>query len=372
MTTQLLTGYEPRLSSNYTQKRSWRLSLRNLGTMLNVLPPQAISLDAAAAALYHKEFYVRYNAAQLLSRRGDRDARLIMQQALTDGSPPTRASVARFLHGFSWYAAEPLIKQVLQDPDSRVREGVIYSLCDYRLLSAYQLMVTVLQDEADNVRSAAVWGLRECRDPAAVPVLQAALQADDFEVRIHALEILGLNDMPEAIPVVRQALIDDSQPEVKYAATLSWLELSGESCLPPLMTLIEQTRGSARRAILQGFFHATNYLNIDVTQGMIFEQILHSLELALTDEDPQVKMAVAWPLTWMHHPQATALLKNTYYNEEDDQVKAHILFVAINLLSEAGDELLADGLRSRIPALQEMAVRLQKDLAEGNIATGYE
>ncbi len=341
-----ITGYEPRLSNSHTQKRSWRLPLRNLGAMLNFLPPAAVSLDAAAAALRHKAFFVRYNAAQLLSQRGDRDARLVMQQALTDGEAPTRASAARFLYGFSWYAAQPLINQALQDSDARVREAVISALCDYHLLDAYQLLVEALQDETDSVRSAAVWGLRECRDPAAIPVLEATLLADDIEVRIHALEVLGINDMPEAIPVVRQTISNDPHPDVKYAATLSWLEMSGESCLPDLLALIEQSRGHTRQAILKGFFHATNYLNINLVQGTILEQILSSLTLALTDEMPEARMAVAWLLVWMHHPQATTLLKQAYYQEENGEVKAHFLFVAINLLSEAGSELLADGLRS--------------------------
>jgi len=67
MTTITLTGREPRLTH---KKGHYRLSLRGLGTMLNVLPPEAISLEAAAAALGSKDFYVRYNAARLLRRRG--------------------------------------------------------------------------------------------------------------------------------------------------------------------------------------------------------------------------------------------------------------------------------------------------------------
>jgi HEAT repeat protein len=136
--------------------------------MLNVLPPEAISLTAAAEMLRNEEFYVRYNAAKMLSRRGDRDARLIMQDILTNGEPRSRATVARHLYGFSWFSAEPLIKQALKDADPRVREGAIYSLCDLRELNAYQLMVECLQNEEDDVRAAAAWGLRDCQDPAAV------------------------------------------------------------------------------------------------------------------------------------------------------------------------------------------------------------
>src|SRR5512139_3646938 len=96
------TGREPRLAY---KKGHYRLSLRGLGTMLNILPPESIALDAAEAALRNKDFYVRYNAARLLRRRGDRDARTIMEDALLNGDVPTRSSVACELYGFSCYSA---------------------------------------------------------------------------------------------------------------------------------------------------------------------------------------------------------------------------------------------------------------------------
>jgi HEAT repeat protein len=365
-----ITGHEPRLSIRDRKQGRWHLSLRGLATMLNALPPEAISLDAVSAALHHKEYFVRYNAAKLLSRRADRDARLIMQEALTAGNAPTRASAARFLSGFSWFAAEPLIKQALQDPDSRVREAAIYALCDMRQLNAYQLMVEVLQNEADNVRMAAVWGLRECQDPASIPVLEATLLADDYEVRVKALEIMGMNDLPQAIPVVKNAL-NDPHPEVKYAATLSWIELAGEKGLPALIRLIESAASQARPSMLKGFFHATNYLRIDLTKEQNLDPTLQALETALADEAPEVRKAAVWPLVWIRHSRATALLKQTYHQEQDDEVKAHILYVTFNLLSEAGDELLADGLQSKASPVREMAEEIKQNLADGTVARIY-
>src|SRR5687768_5225051 len=138
-----VTGREPRLASGYTKKGERRLSLRRFATMLNLLPPEAVSLDALAAAVHNEEFFVRFNAAKMLSRRADRDSRLIMQEVLETGEVPSRASVARHLYGFSWFAAEPLIRMALKDKDYRVREAAIYALCDLRELNAYQLMVEI-------------------------------------------------------------------------------------------------------------------------------------------------------------------------------------------------------------------------------------
>lgn len=360
-----ITGHEPRLANGYNKSGQQRLSLRRLATMLNVLPPDAISLDAAQEMLRNEEFFVRFNAAKMLSKRGDRDARIIMQKALAEGESPTRASVARHLYGFSWFAAEPLIKLALQDPDSRVREAAIYALCDLRELNAYQLMVEVLQKENDDVKAAAAWGLRDCQDSAAVPVLEAVLKAEDPEVRIKALESLGQNDTPEAMPVVRNAM-NDIEPDVKYAATLSLLELAGESWLQELSGIIGRTSGVTLQQVLRGFFHATNYLKIDVAKSKAADMMIDALETALLDDVSEVRMAVAWPLAWMRHERTPAILKNAYRRESDSDVKAHMVRVASSLGSDAGEEILGDALHSSDEKVRQIAEKIMEDRNRAN------
>jgi hypothetical protein len=99
-----ITGREPRLARAGGKRR---LSLRGVATMLNMLPPHLISLEAAEAALRSPSFQARYSAAVALSKRGDRAARLVMQRVLADGEVPARASAARHLGGFTWYGVEP-------------------------------------------------------------------------------------------------------------------------------------------------------------------------------------------------------------------------------------------------------------------------
>src|SRR5947207_1823546 len=144
-----ITGREPSLATVYKGQRT--LSAMGLAAMLNVLPASAISLPALAEALRSDSFYVRYSAAQKLAERGDRDARLLVQDILTSGTAPSRASVARQLHHFSWFSAEPLFRQALKDSDLRVREGAVYALCDLRELHAFQLMAEALPGETDRV-----------------------------------------------------------------------------------------------------------------------------------------------------------------------------------------------------------------------------
>ncbi|HTP07136.1 MAG TPA: HEAT repeat domain-containing protein [Anaerolineae bacterium] len=350
-----ITGREPRLAY---KKGHYRLSLRGLGTMLNMLPPESISLDAAEAALRNKDFYVRYNAARLLRRRGDRDARIIMEDALMNGDAPTRASVARELYGFSWFSAEPLLRRALKDDDERVHECAVYALCDLRELRGYQLLVEVLPRENDHVKAAAAWGLHNCQDPEAVPVLQVALTATDPDVRVKVLEALGANDTPEALPVVHGAL-DDPEPEVQYAATLSLVELQSEACFLEIARLIEHTSGSKRQQILRGFFHATNYLLLDVATASTADLVLDALEQALLDPLPEARLAAIWPLAWIRMPRAPIILRRAYDVERDSEVKARIVKIAYNLMSEVRDEILLDASHSSDETVKEAAEQIR-------------
>lgn len=369
MTVQI-TGREPRLALESGRNGQRRLSLRRLATMVNVLPPEAISLEAAAEMLRNEEFFVRYNAAKMLGRRGDRPARVIMEDVLSSGKAPSRASVARHLYGFSWFAAEPLIRKALKDSDPRVREGSIYALCDLQEFNAYQLMIEVLENETDDVRAAAAWGLRDCQDPAAVPVLQVVLKTEDPDVRIKALEALGANDTPEAMPVTRDSM-NDPDPDVKYAATLSLLELSGESWLQELSGIIGRTSGVTLQQVLRAFFHATNYLKIDVAESNAADLMIDSLETALLDDLPDVREAVIWPLAWMRHDRTPLVLRLAYNRETDSKVKAQMVRVVTSLMSEntgasdgipIAEEILKDALESadgkvRLVAEEIMAKR---------------
>jgi len=369
MTETQITGREPRLATGYQKKGERRLSLRRFGTMLNMLPPDAVSLDALAAAIRNDEFYVRYNAAKMLGRRGDRDARLIMEGVLKDGEAPSRASAARHTYGFSWFAAEPLLRTALKDEDSRVREAAVYALCDLREYNAYELLCEVLENEADNVREAATFGLRDDKDPAAVKVLTICMKAKDPDVRIKALEALGQNDTSEAKPVVRDGM-NDPEPRVKYAAVLSLLELSGEEWLKELSGIIGRTSGGTLHQVLRGFFHATNYLRIDVGQSTAADMMIDALETALHDELAEVRKAVIWPMAWMRHERTPGILKRTYNIEQDSEVKAEIVRITTSLMAdnaggntaskEASDFILNEALKSDDEIVREAAENVVK------------
>ncbi len=357
---EIFTGREPVLSQHTAQKRSWRLSWQNLGNLLHLLPPESVSIEAAEAALHHKEFYIRYTAGRLLSRRADRDAWLVMQRALQSEQAPVRASAARFLYGFSWYSAESLLRLGLEDADERVREASVYALCDCYQGAAYQILVQVLEDEIDMLRAAAAWGLRDHRDPAAVAVLEKVLLAEDADVRIQALEVLGANEIPQALPLVLRYLYDPNA-DVRYAAVLSWMELAGEKCLPELAAHAEKRPGAARQPVLRALFHACNYLRIDLARPHLLDAALQLIGMALSDEVPETRLAAVWPLAWIHHPRAGELLRQAYESETVPAIKAQMLHVAYSLFATGREVLLASGQNDPALEVREMAERILEE-----------
>ncbi len=358
---EAISGREPCLSIAEGKRGKQHLSLRGLATLLVNLPPEAIAIEAAAQALCSSDHYVRYSAAESLGRRGDREARLALQDALTTGAPATRASVAHHLCRLSWFAAEPLIRQAFRDEDTRVHECAVYGLCNQGDANAYALLCEILPGEGDNVRLAAAWGLRQQRGEAgAIPVLAIALQAQTSEVRVKALESLGETGLSAATPVIRPAL-SDLDPEVVYAATLSLLEVNGEACLGELASLIVHSGGEQRRSYLRGLFHGTNYLLMNLGASTEAGCVLEALDVALHDPAPATRMAAAAPLAWMRHPAAASRLERAWAEETDSEAQAYIITMAFCLASDAAETLLQKALQSQDERVRSTAEMYWRD-----------
>jgi molecular chaperone DnaK (HSP70)/HEAT repeat protein len=348
-----ITGREPRLSRAHLSGRR-RLSLRRLATALNLMPPESVSLQVIQKALHSADMTARFSAAEMLGRRGDRDARRLVEEVLAHEPPPLRASVARHLHRFAWFGARPLFCRALADADERVRANAVYALCKVRTDDAYRLLAEALADENDTLRLEAAWGLIDSSNAGAVPVLAIAMQAQDPEARAKVLEALGATGAPEALPIARRAL-DDPAVEVRYAAAFCLVELAKEACLPELASAIERTEGPAREAILRGLYHATNYFFVDIASSAHAGLVVDALEAALRDDLAETRFAAAKPLAWMDDDRAAAALCAGYHLEPDGETKARILREAVDVASPGAEELLQDALQSEDALVRETA-----------------
>jgi len=355
--TEKISGHEPSLSRR--KKNKFHLFLQSLTAVFNRIAPEQVSSDAFLAALRSEDSLIRFEAADALARKGDREARLAFENILQTGTSHQRASAVRHLYRFSWFTAEPLFRQALNDEDERVREAAVFSLCKMRAPEAYILAADILQNSSDALRLSAVWGLVIHPDPAAVPVLAVTLQVQNPEIRALTLEVLGATESPDAIPIVKSAL-DDSIPEVQYAATLSWVELAQEACFAELSELIKRTQGWSRRWILRGFFHATNYMRIESGSSPDAVILIQALETALGDDLPEARLSAFLPLAWIRHPLAENILLAGFRNETDGDTKAHMLAAAVHLMSPMANLLLEEAMQSQEPLVRQTAEFLTK------------
>lgn len=348
--------------SSPRQDGRYRLSLRSLATTLNLLPPEAVSLEVLAAALQSPDCLARYAAAEKISLRGDRDARRLVEEALATAPAPARASMVHHLHRFTWLSAEPLLRRALADPDLRVRESAVFALCRLRQPEAVRLAAEALAQGTEGMFLAAVYGVQHHPDAAAVTVLEKTLAALDTATRILALELLGqAEDAAAALPVIRHTLLHDPENEVKYAAVLSFVELTGEDGFAELADIIRRARGWERRWLLRGFFHATNYLLMEVGKSRAIGEVITMLEAALEDDLPEARLQAGMMLAWLRHPMAEFLLRRAYHNETVADIRARLLVNAVDLMSPLRRELLADALTSPSILLRLTAEFLQRE-----------
>jgi HEAT repeat protein len=210
----------------------------------------------------------------------------------------------------------------------------------------------------------AIWGAYSNPGAGAIPVLEFALAALDPKIREQALEVLGATGSTQAIPAVRAALADRDL-NVKYAATLSWVELAGESCFAELAGLLVTARGEERHALLRGFFHATNYMGLYIAIGPASDAIITALQAALADDLPQTRIAAASPLAWIRHPLAEQALLKGFQRESDGDVKAHMLTLAANYSSPVAGEMLHAALEDDDLLVRQTGEYLQELIQKG-------
>lgn len=325
----MITRREPALSSR--PKRGWKLSPRRLATLIGNIAPDAISLPAVEEMLTSTDALVRYWAAELLAKRGDRDARLILERHLAEGRPITRASVARHLHALSWFSAEPLLRVALVDAEPRVRENAIFALCTVATYDAYQMAAGALNTETDDmVLLAAAVGLRQREDPEAAPLLGHALRADDPEVRIKALESLAENATPPTIPIIEAALLDDD-PDVLDAAAQSLIDVRGADGVPLVMDRIAATKRAARGGLLRGMNQACNRGFVDLGTQPYTDALLDLLAQTGADDLPPTRLRTVMLLAWIFTPRSDELLATIIAAESDPHLQAEMHHIVQSL-----------------------------------------
>lgn len=286
-----------------------------------------LSAEVLGALLCHAGRAVRRVAAQSLAQQADSEALAAAQQALQSCAPAARVALARRLADFDWEDAQPLWASALADSDAQVRTAAIHALFEVDAPEALDL----LAQHYDSVCS---------------PRLRAAILE-------HWAERGGVAHLERV-----QSALDDPAPQVCYSAATALLDLLAEAALPTLTEALLRRTGAARAAILRGIFNATNYLGIQIGESAACDALLAALEVALRDDNPEVRRTAIWLAASIAQPRAAALLEAAYRAEAEPEVQAYMLYVAVSLDASGARALLAEALDSPEPLVRDQAVAL--------------
>lgn len=341
---------------------------RNLATMLNLLPDNALSLEVIESSLLSKDFYMRSAAAKRLVTRTDRDARLVLEHVLKAGDVPARANLARHLYGLSWFSAKQLLSQALEDDDYRVREGAVYALCQLSTLDAYEFLIAHLQHEDHDAvlgAPAMEWGVYGRHDPLVVRVLAESMRAGNPEIRAKVTECLGTTSLSEALPLLMRTMGGDPAMHVVYNAAQSYIEIGGLEVVDDFIELFRKLDDPARTtAILRGFFHATNYRHVPLLEHKHVLDLIEVLDRLMHSPDENVRRQAIWCLVWIKHPDVSRRVQSIYHVEQNADIKAHILNVAVNLMMDGSKSLLKSALQDPAERVQQEAANLIANFSE--------
>jgi HEAT repeat protein len=136
--------------------------------------------------------------------------------------------------------------------------------------------------------------------------------------------------------------------------------------------VIGRTSGETRHQVLRGFFHASNYLKIDVAKTKAADLMIDALETALLDDLADVRSAVIWPLAWMRHERTPGILRRAYNLEQESAVKAQIVRVTTSLMtsdtgsagSGVAEDILQQALKSTDTLVKKAADEVMKNRAK--------
>ncbi|HJP29723.1 MAG TPA: HEAT repeat domain-containing protein [Candidatus Latescibacteria bacterium] len=154
---------------------------------------------------------LRYIAAQILGRIGDRRAAPFLQELINDPNQYVRERAVRALGQLGDPGQRGHLEGVLLgDRAAAVRDAAAWGLGALRDTAANAALIRAQRDSAAVVRQTALSALQFLWTPAAEEAALAALRDPDESVRYVAVQLLGFHRVGSAVDVLGLALVDSS------------------------------------------------------------------------------------------------------------------------------------------------------------------
>lgn len=304
------------------------------------------------------DVYVRQQAAEALGRLGDPAAIGPLIEALGSADAAVRSKAAWALTQFGEPAVEPLLQATVDDdadlrwraaevldrlgnrdallsmlkhPDPAIRVRTIQALSRAEDAEAIGLLAQMLGDEVGVVRRLAAEALAGFGEPAVRVLLEAMDDAAAVQKRQAAAEALGLMKSERAAGRLVALVLRDVEPGVRAAAA----EALGRIGVKGAMTVLEQ---AARGGPVEVRAAAVMALG-RIGSGAAFAH----LAAALRDESPAVRSAACAALGLLKDPRITDHLLRGLTDAEPAVREA-----AAHSLGRLGDPAAIGGLTAAV------------------------
>lgn len=209
------------------------------------------ALAAWTAALGSDVPRVRAHAAVALGRLGEHAAVPALTAALSDPDARVRCEAAKALGMLKDPRPAAPLTKCLQDADVNVRFCAAYALGEIRVpASATALLSALLEDADPGVRGQAAWALRELRQADLAGPLLAGLRRETADAPRLAWLLKHL-DSPGVVPGL-QDLARDADAGVRRRALVALVEIGGEAASDGCLAALSDPQPQVRLAAVQG------------------------------------------------------------------------------------------------------------------------
>lgn len=167
---------------------------------------------------------IRFWAALVLGRKGDRSVSYILIDTLRNQSPKLRAGAVLALGDLRDPSALPYLRQTLQDASEPVRSATVQVLGridDNEAITALGEKVVDLNESSVNIRVNAAFQLGQMGSTAAEPWLNAGLNDKSLEVRAASAVALAKLGNWKAVPTLIEIL---RTPNVRESVVVEAIE----------------------------------------------------------------------------------------------------------------------------------------------------
>ncbi len=200
--------------------------------------PAPDSGPRALAVLQKREAKSLGPASYILGRLKYTQARLPIENILSDRRSPEREKLARSLGWMGEKASVPVLIHVLGESDGEGRYGAAWSLGIMKPEEAFEPLLNAAKSSDAKLKSLAVEALGSYQSERALPILTGIME-NDAALRFYAIESITAIPGEEASKVLERHL-DSGDPRLRQAVLLAIGKRKEKRSLPALMNLLEE------------------------------------------------------------------------------------------------------------------------------------